>query len=414
MLAAQFQIYANYFRPQTAGPEFPSPQLGRWFDYGTTDGYAFFLQHNLKSLAALIHNPLFDENIAHSTYDDYWQSRDISQHLHNIHCAVLNVGGWFDAEDLSGTFRTYHAIAQQNPGTENKLVMGPWAHGAWLRSDATSIGPLAFNTNTAAEFRDQIAFPFFEHYLKDKPAADLPNAKVYETGTNRWMSYTEWPPSDSTQKTLYLHAGGKLSFDPPTAPETAYDQYISDPRNPVPYLEHAPTEVGEDYMVGDQRFASKRPDVLTFATDPLTSDLTVVGPISPRLQVSTTGTDSDYDVKLIDVYPDSGANSGYQLLVRGEPMRAKFRNSFSKPEPMTPNQVTPLNFEMPDVNHTFLRGHRIMVQIQSSWFPLTDLNPQRFEEIPTAQPSDFTRATQRIYHTPQTPSAINLNILTPQ
>ena len=411
MLAAQFQIYANYFRPQAAGPEYPSPQLGRWFDYGTTDGYAFFLQHNLKSLAALIHNPLFDENIAHATYDDYWQSRDISQHLHNIHCAVLNVGGWFDAEDLAGTLRTYRAITQQNPGTENKLVMGPWSHGAWTRSDATSIGPLNFNANTAAYFRDHIAFPFFEHYLKDKPLADLPTAQVYETGTNRWASYTEWPPANSTQKTLYLHAGGKLSFDPPTAAKAAYDQYISDTRNPVPYLEHTPTEIGEDYMYGDQRFASKRPDVLTFATDPLTADVTVAGPVSPRLQVSTSGTDSDYDVKLIDVYPDSGPTPGYQLLVRGEPMRAKFRNSFSKPEPMTPNQVTPVNFDMPDVNHTFLRGHRMMVQIQSSWFPLTDLNPQRFEEIPTAQTSDFTTATQRLYHTPQTPSAIVLNIL---
>jgi uncharacterized protein len=413
MLAEQFDVYSNYFRPRTDGPEFPPANLGREFDYRTNDGYSFFLEHgpDLKSIAALIHNPLFDENVQHSTYDDYWQARDISRHLHGIHCAVLNVGGWFDAEDLAGTLGTYHAIETNNPGLKNVLVMGPWMHGAWLLSDATSLGPLTMQAGTGTFFRDQLAAPFFEHYLKDQPASDLPEANVYETGSNRWVRYDEWPPAKAEQKTLYLRAQGKLSFEPPANGEAEFDEYISDPRQPVPYLEHAPTGIAEKFMYGDQRFASKRADVLTYVSDPLTEDVTLAGPVSPRLQVSTTGTDSDFDVKLIDVYPDSGPTPGYQLLVRGEPMRAKFRKSFSKPEPMTPGEVTPVNFEMPDVNHTFLRGHRIMVQVQSSWFPLTDLNPQRFEDIAAAQPADFRKATERVYHSRRAASGIVVHVL---
>ena len=413
MLAEQAEVYANFFRLRSNGLDFPPSIPEHEFDSGPRDGYAFFLEHgpNLKNIATLIHNPLFDANVRHSTYDDYWQARDISQHLNGIHCAVLNVGGWFDAEDLAGTFRTYHAIGEKNPGLENLLVMGPWMHGAWARSDVTSLGPLKMNANTEAFFRDQIAFPFFEHYLKDKPAPNLPIAYVYQTGSNQWMQYREWPPSNAQQKTLYLHAKGKLSFDPPAEGEQEFDAYVSDPRQPVPYIEQSSTELAEEFMYGDQRFAAKRADVLTFATDALAEDVTVAGLVSPRLQVSSSGTDSDFDVKLIDVYPDSGPTPGYQMLVRGEPMRAKFRNSFSAPEAMTPNQVTPVNFEMPDVNHTFLRGHRIMVQIQSSWFPLSDLNPQRFEDIATAQPADFTKATQRIYHSRQQPSSLGIRVL---
>jgi uncharacterized protein len=413
MLAAQFEIYSNYFKPRPDGPEYPAANLGGEFDYGTKDGYEFFLQHgpDLKHLAALIHNPFFDENMQHDTYDDYWQRRDISKHLHGIHCAVLNVGGWFDAEDLAGTFRTYHAIEENNPGLKNMLVVGPWRHREWVRSDGTSLGPMQFNSATGDFFREHMAFPFFEHYLKGKEDADLPEAYVFQTGRNRWLYEDAWPPKKAQQRALYLRAQGKLSFDPPVQGEAAYDNYVSDPKNPVPYVAHPPTDVAAEYMYGDQRFAATRPDVLTYLSDPLTQDMTVVGPVSPRLQVSTSGTDSDFDVKLIDVYPEAGAYSGYQQLVRGEPMRAKFRKSFSTPEALVPNQVTPLNFEMPDVNHTFLRGHRIMVQVQSSWFPLTDLNPQKFVDTSQATPSDFTKVTERVFHSPQTPSNIVLNLL---
>ncbi len=280
--------------------------------------------------------------------------------------------------------------------------------------------------------REHIIFPFFEQFLKGKADAHLPEAYVFETGSNVWRQYDAWPPRNAQPRALYLHGTGKLSFDSPAADESAFDQYTSDPAHPVPYIAYAATDVPQEYMLSDQRFAAKRADVLTYISEPLADDLTVAGPVSPHLHVSTSGTDSDFDVKLIDVYPPdydlslktSEPNTpptdvvlptekmgGYQQLVRGEPMRAKFRNSWSHPEPMTPNQVTPVNFAMPDVNHTFRRGHRIMIQIQSSWFPLADLNPQQFIDPAKARRSDFVKATERIYHSPQAPSAVMLNVL---
>jgi putative CocE/NonD family hydrolase len=413
MLAAQFQVYANYFKPRASGPEFPSPKIGSFFDYGTSDGYKFFLEHGpgLQPIAALAQNPLLDENIRHDTYDDYWQQRDISQHLHNIHCPVLNVGGWFDAEDLAGPFRTYHAIAEANSDLPNQLVMGPWGHGDWLRSPGHNLGPLDFGSDTGAFFRSHVLFPFFEHYLKDAPAPDTPGALVFETGTNQWRSYASWPPPGTQSASLYLHADGKLSFDPPTGQEGAFDEYISDPANPVPYIEQPPTELASGYMYADQTFASHRPDVLTYKSDPLNQDVTVTGPLAVRLQVSSSGTDSDFIVKVIDEDSTHAPSPGYQQLVRGEPMRARFRNSFSTPEALQPNQTTAINYTMPDVNHTFLRGHRIVIQVQSTWFPLTDVNPQSFVQISSAKPADFVRATQRIFHKPEAASSIVLQIL---
>jgi putative CocE/NonD family hydrolase len=413
MLAEQFQVYANYFKPRNDGPEFPSPKIGSFYDYGTSDGYRFFLTHGpgLKPVAALAQNPLLDENIRHDTYDEYWKERDISQHLHDIHCPVLNVGGWFDAEDLAGTFRTYHAIAEANPGATNLLVMGPWGHGDWLRSPGRKLGPLDFGSDTGAFFRGRVLFGFFEHYLKGAAALDTPGALVFETGTNQWQRYTSWPPAGAQPMSLYLHANGKLEFAPPSEHESAYDEYISDPANPVPYIEQPPTELASEYMYGDQRFAGRRPDVLTYKTDPLDQELTVAGPLAVRLQVSSSGTDSDFVVKLIDEDDTHGPSPGYQQLVRGEPMRARFRNSFSNPEALQPNRVTSINYAMPDINHRFLRGHRIVVQVQSSWFPLTDLNPQTFAPVSDAKPTDFVKATQRVFHKPEAPSSLVLQVL---
>ena len=430
MLAAQFLLYSSFFRDRRDGPEFP-PNDVNLFDYdGANDAYKFFLQHgpDLKDIAATIHNPLFDTNIAHNTYDDYWKSRDVSQHLHNIHCAVLNVGGWFDAEDLAGPLRTYRAIEEHNPGIENVLVVGPWEHGAWVRSNSDSPEHLEFDA--AQYYREHIAFPFFEHYLKGGADPKLPEATVFETGTNAWRQYDSWPPKNVQAKMLYFHANGKLSFNPPAANEAGYDVYVSDPGNPVPYIPYPTTELVEKYIFGDQYFASERKDVLTYVSDPLPDDITIVGSISPRLHISSSGTDSDFDVKLIDVFPGehsafankdepgtidipvpSNKTSGYEQLVRGEPMRAKFRDSFSNPKPLIPNQVTPVAFTMPDINHTFRRGHRIMIQIQSSWFPLTDLNPQTFVNPAEAKPSEFVKATERVYHTPQSPSGIEITVL---
>jgi putative CocE/NonD family hydrolase len=418
MLAEQFQIYANYFKPR-AGPEFPSPEIGRFFDYGTSDGYEFFLTRGpgADRVAKLVRNPLLDENIQHDSFDDYWKVRDISQHVHNIHCPVLNVGGWFDAEDLAGTFRTYHAIAERNPGVPTPLVMGPWGHGDWIRSEGRRLGPLDFGSQTAAFFRDQLFFGFFQRYLKDAPSPNLPGAMVFETGTNQWQRYETWPPANARPSSLYLHAHGKLTFEQPSKPEGSFDEYVSDPARPVPYLEHPSTELASEYMYGDQRFAAGRSDVLTYRTDSLDQDVAVAGPVTVRLYVSSSGTDADFDVKLIDEYPASGESPasgpapGYQQLVRGEPMRARFSKSFSIPEALQPGKVTPIQFEMPDVNHAFLRGHRIMVQVQSSWFPLTDLNPQTFVRIPSAKPSDFVKATQHLWHVPEAASAVVLNIL---
>ena len=404
MLAQQFLLYSSFFWPRSSGPNM------RPFDYGTSDGYAFFLRHGpaLSNFDALIHNPIFKQNIEHNTYDDYWRSRDNAQYLKNIRCPVLVAGGWFDAEDLAGTFGTFDAIRRQNPGIETTLVMGPWAHGDWLRGQGKTLGPMDFQAPTAVYFRDQIAFAFFEHYLKGGPSAELPRARVFQTGTNRWVSENAWPPANAVRKSLYLHANRKLSFDPPAAGEQAYDEYVSDPKSPVPYVEHPTTNLDSEFMYGDQRFAAARSDVLTYLSEPLQQDLTVAGPVSPHLQVSTSGTDSDFDLKLIDVYPEQGSSARYQQLVRGEPMRAKFRNSLSQPEAMVPGNITGITFQMPDVDHTFRRGHRVMVQIQSSWFPLTDLNPQTFVDAARATPADFVKATERVYHSAAAVSEIQV------
>src|SRR5208282_433892 len=419
MLAANFGFYV-FFKPQ-AQPG-PPPKNFQRFDYGTKDGYQFYLNMGSLSNAERLYfkgtNPLWYDQVIHDTYDDYWKVRNLAPHLKNIHCAVLTVVGWFDAEDLAGPFKVYAAIKQNDPGIFNALVVGPWVHGGWARYDGNRLGNVSFGSNTGELFRTEILFPFFEKYLKDGPDPQLPEAYVFETGANSWHKYPAWPPKNAESRTLYLRENGGLSFDPPGKSEDSrnYDEYVSDPNRPVPFVGYATTDVPQEYMDSDQRFASTRPDVLVYQTPPLDHDVTIAGPISPRLFVSTTGTDSDFDVKLIDVYPadyvdplqkietpgnDVGAPhvtmAGYQQLVRGEPMRGKFRKSFEKPEPFVPGKIEQVDFTMPDVYHTFLRGHRIMVQVQSSWFPLVDRNPQKFENIPDAKPGDFQKATERIY-----------------
>jgi len=428
MLAANFGFYTS-FKPFSE-PALPPKNEVR-FDPGTPDGYEFFLNAgptvNLEKLYLKGSNPLFTDQLMHTTYDDYWKQRDLSRHMKNIKCAVMTVGGWFDAEDLSGPFKTYRAIEQNNPGTANTLVVGPWVHGGWARSDGDRLGDVQFDAKTSQFFRSEIQFPFFEFYLKGK-GKPLPEAYVFETGTNVWRKYDAWPPKTSQTKTLYFHAGGKLSFGQPSEGEGS-DEYVSDPAHPVPFVNYTTDTVPQRYMVDDQRFASTRPDVLVYETEPLREDVTIVGPVSPRLFVSTSGTDSDFIVKLIDVYPndypDPASSSegkrvlgapalrmgGYQQLLRGEPMRGKFRDSWERPAAFTPDKLTAVNFDMPDVNHTFRKGHRIMVQVQSSWFPLVDRNPQTFTEIPTVNPNDFKKATERVFHQASAPSGIEVRVL---
>ena len=431
MLAANFGFYTG-FRQQDH-PQLP-PKTTMPFDFGTNNGYDFYL--NTAATANLSPEPkgknlLWEDQVLHDTYDDYWKARDIAPHLKNIHCAVLTVGGWFDAEDLQGPFSTFRAVDQYNSGIFNALVVGPWVHGGWYDYEGKSLGSVRFALKTGDYYRKNILFPFFEQYLKGNVDAKLPKAYVFETGTNLWRQYSSWPPANTTKQMLYFQSDGGLSFTAPHAGDAAYDEYISDPNKPVPFVSYTTRGIPAEYMIADQRFATTRTDVLVYKTPPLEEDVTIAGPISPRLFVSTTGTDSDFDVKLIDVYPPDETEKPprdqtkepadvppptielgeYQQLVRGEPFRAKFRHSFERPEPLIPGKVEEITFPMPDVNHTFGRGHRIMVHVQSSWFPLTDRNPQTFVDIPHAKSSDFVKATERVYHTPQQASGIEVNVL---
>jgi uncharacterized protein len=428
MLSANFGFYV-FFSPQKE-PTMPHPTVG--FDFGTPDSYKFYLDAgnlaNLDKQYMKGENWLYTDQSKHNTYDSYWKARDLSQYMKNVKCAVLVVGGWYDAEDLSGPYKTFYATSKLNPETPTTLVEGPWVHGGWARGDGTHLGDVQFNAKTAEYFRANIQFPFFEHYLKGKGEAQ-PKAVVFETGTNVWRHFDAWPPKAATPKTLYFHAGGKLSFDPPTE-AASVDSYVSDPAHPVPFVGYTTDTVPQRYMVDDQRFASYRPDVLVYESDVLTEDVTIAGPISPKLKIASSATDSDFDVKLIDVYPqnypdpeDAGrANKrildapplhmgGYQEMLRGEPMRAKFRNSWEKPEALTPGKVTEVDFSMPDLFHTFRAGHRIMVQVQSSWFPLTDRNPQTFTDIPTAKPEQFVKATEQVFHQKDAASGVEVLVL---
>ncbi|HEY2469563.1 MAG TPA: CocE/NonD family hydrolase [Terracidiphilus sp.] len=429
MLSANFGFYAPFFHPQSE-PQTPKPITP--FDFGTPDSYQFYLNAgniaNLDKLYLKGSNWLFNDQMKHDTYDGYWQARDLSQHLKNIKCAVLVVGGWFDAEDLSGPYRTFYATSKFNPDTPTTLVEGPWVHGGWARGDGSRLGDVQFGSKTSEYFRQNIQFPFFEHYLKSKGEAPA-KALVFETGTNMWRHFDQWPPKEATPKMLYFHGGGKLSFEPPTEVQSR-DDYESDPHHPVPFVGYTTNTVPQRYMVDDQRFASERTDVLTYESDPLEEDVTIAGPISPKLKVASSSTDSDFDVKLIDVYPNDFPNpgeagnpnkrvldapplfmGGYQQLLRGEPFRAKFRNSWEKPEPLVPEKMTDVHFTMPDLFHTFRRGHRIMVQVQSSWFPLTDRNPQIFTDIPFTPPSQFTKATEQVFHQKDAASGVEVLVM---
>jgi putative CocE/NonD family hydrolase len=395
------------------------------FEHGTPDGYKFFLElgplQNADRRYFKGRVAFWNEMMQHPNYDEFWQARNVLPHLKNIRPAVMTVGGWFDAEDLYGALNTYQSIEAKNPGSYNMLVMGPWFHGGWSRADGDALGDVRFGSKTSLFYREKIELPFFNCFLKDKCDEKLPEAFVFETGSNVWRKYERWPPAKAQARSLYLQANGKLSFaPPPSGAVNIFDEYMSDPRRPVPFINNIAIGMTREYMVEDQRFASRRADVLVYQTEPLKDDLTVAGPITASLYVSTTGTDSDFIVKLIDVYPDNAPDNdpnptgmrmgGYQMLVRGEPMRARFRNSFERPEAMTPNQVTKVEFTMPDANHTFLKGHRIMVQIQSTWFPLVDRNPQKFVNINTAAETDFQKATQRVYRSARYSSHLKLSI----
>jgi len=416
MLAHRFSFYQG-FRLREGDPAPPPAQNPPRFDYGTPDGYQFYL--DMGSLANADEKyfkhqqPLWLANLAHTSYDQFWQSRAIWKYLKGIKPAVMLTGGWYDTEDPQGLLKQFDFMEKNTPPRTLMLVMGPWNHGGFSRGDGDRLGNVTFGSKTALYYRQNIEFPFFLYYLKGQGDGNFPKAWLFETGVNQWRKFDSWPPRGAASKTIYLDAHGRLSFEPPA--ESGDDDYLSDPNKPVPYIGFLASGVLNTYMTEDQRFAATRPDVLVYKTEPLDHDFTAFGPISVDLKVSTSGTDSDFVVKVIDVFPNdypeppapggSGAQpanavkmGGYEELIRGEPFRGKFRRSFETPAPFEPGKPDRISFRLPDVAHTWREGHRIMVQIQSSWFPLVDRNPQKFMDIPKAHSTDFVRATEHVYY----------------
>lgn len=423
-LADAFGFYSSFGKPR---PE-PTTKVTWGFDYGTGDIYDFFLamgplpNANAKYLDGKI--PFWNELMAHGTLDAFWQARNPRPHYKDIKPAVMTVGGWFDSEDAFGALATYRSIETQRPKGQNTIVVGPWKHGGWARTDGDHLGNISFGAKTSMFYREKIEFPFFEAHLRDRPAPKMPEAWMFETGVNAWHAFPVWPPKEMKPTRMYFRAGGKLLTDAPAAPTddgAALDAYLSDPRKPVPYVGHATGEIDSDYMTEDQRFASRRPDVLTYVSAVAKEDFTLAGPIEASLWVATTGTDADFIVKVIDVHPDNAIDAdpnprgvrmaGYQQLVRGEVMRGKFRESFERPLPFKPGEPAKVQFVLPDVFHTVRLGHRLMIQVQSTWFPLVDRNPQTFVDIYQAKESDFKAATHQLYRTPDRPSNLLLPVL---
>lgn len=411
-----FRFFAQFGQTM----EEPTRQDPRPFDFKTPAGYDFYLNLGPLSNADKMYFKgkitFWNDLMSHPNYDDFWQARNLRPHLKNVKAAVMTVGGWYDAEDLFGPLQIHKEVGLRNPDTFNMLVIGPWAHGGWSRGDGDRLGNVQFFAKTSEFYRNQIELPFLKHFLKDDPKFDLPKAFVFETGTWQWRRFAAWPPPNTQKRRLYFRAGGRLSFDPPGEEASPFDEYLSDPAKPVPFIPNVAIGMTREHMVDDQRFAASRPDVLVYQSDVLQEDSTLAGPITAHLQISTTGTDSDWVVKLIDVYsgdyPNPNPNpagvemGGFQQLVRGEAMRGKFRGSFTSPEPFEPGKITTVEYVLPDAYHTFRRGHRIMVQVQSSWFPLVDRNPQKFCDIYNAKAEDFQKATQRVYR-----SALNASYL---
>ena len=446
-LAQNYAFFRNFGQPRPT-PTNNSDYLAKWKGRETPDGYAYFYDlGGLRETADSYQKALdlriqfWDEMMQHPNYDQYWKDRNILPKLQNIKCATMTVGGWYDNEDLYGALQTYQHIERQNPGIFNVLVMGPWFHGGWARSDGEWLGTAHFGQKTAEYYRNNMELPFFNHFLKGKgDISKIKEVNLFDTGSFEWKAFENYNPTNATDTALYLTDNGELTFSTDVLKAVGgSDEYISDPLKPVPYTQKITSNYPRDYMTEDQRFAATRPDVLVYQTKPLTEDLTVAGDIKPYLFISSSGTDSDFIVKLVDVFPDDyqypttgktlpdgqpervkpPENSafsvfqpgGYQMLLRGEPFPARFRNSFEKPAPLKPNEVTKIEYTMPGILHTFKKGHRIMVQIQSTWFPLVARNPQKYmDNYKLATTADFQKATEKVYFGGKTSSMIVLPI----
>jgi hypothetical protein len=430
MLMDAFSFYAGGFGyprpvPTTVGPK-------EALHLPENDNYETYLRIGaLKNFMKLTGDSIkfWKDLYAHPNHDDWWKARNPRNFVSNIKPAMITVGGLFDAEDCFGAWRLYEAIEKKNgPTPFNKLVMGPWYHGQWSSLDGTKLGHVQFGANTAHYYQNNIELPFFNYFLKGKgDISQLAEANIFFSGANQWKQYPQWPPANKADQPLYLQPNGKLGWEKPGG-KNSFSEYISDPSKPVPYTEDVHFNRTREYMTDDQRFASRRTDVLTFQTDILAEELTLGGTLVADLLTSISGTDADFVVKLIDVYPDdftypgttqtAGRDAGgpypmggYQMLVRGEVMRGRFRNSYETPEAFKPNKTERVKFELPDVAHTFKKGHRLMIQVQSSWFPLVDRNPQKFVNIYEADDSDFQKATIRIFHDAVNSSNIVLPVL---
>lgn len=396
------------------------------FQFDLFDTYEWYLRLGALSNVnkKYIHGtlPTWNNFVEHPNYDSFWKQEAMPYILKNPTVPNLNVAGWWDQEDAYGPMKIYQLLEKNDPKHLNYLVAGPWNHGGWGRGPGDSLGPISFGSETGLYFRQKIEAPWFAYWLKDKGELPLKEALLFQTGSNKWVQFDAWPPKNAPDRELYFREDGKLSFDAPKASTTqAFDSYVSDPAHPVPYR-HRPIDMTYPtdhpggwftWLVQDQRFVDNRPDVLTWQTDELTENMVLTGRVTAKLFASTTGSDSDWVVKLIDVYPQKYPEdwklSGYELMIADEVFRGRFRKSFEKPEPITPNAITPFTIDLHTANHVFKKGHRIMVQVQSTWFPIIDRNPQKFvPNIFEAKESDFQKATQHIYRSKENPSGIML------
>ena len=388
------------------------------------DAYEFYLDmgalHNANDQYFHGKIPSWNDFMAHANYDEYWKGINVTRYLKKLYVPTLNVAGWWDAEDFYGPMKIYSHLEKMDAENKNFLVVGPWRHGGWAGTDGSKLWDIDFDSNTSEYYKNNVEAPWFAYYLKDKGTLELPEALTFITGANTWERYDEWPPSYMAKdKKLYFRPDQDLSFDPPAdAGKEACDSYISDPAGPVPYTKRPMPEFWQgasaEWKVEDQRFVHLRPDVLSWETEPLEADLIVSGKIVAHLFASTTGTDSDWIVKFIDVYPEDYKKEklrGYQLMIADDVLRGKFRNSYEKPEPVEPNTVVEYVIDLNSRNHCFRKGHKIMVQVQSTWFPLIDRNPQKFIDIPKAKDSDYQKTTQKIYRTTNYPSHIVIPVV---
>jgi len=422
---AHYFNFGQYFgqKRDSLIKEWPKPI----FKFDNDNGYDFYLKNATplyKVNENLYHHKIafWDTVIKHPNYDDFWRKRNLIPQLKNIRPAVLTVGGWFDAEDLYGPLHIYESIEKTTKNNDNKIIMGPWKHGGFARGDGSILGNIFFGSSPAPSdyYRDSIEFPFFSFYLKNKGNFNFDKAIMFETGNNKWQTFKQWPPKNLKSEKLYFYKAGNLSTQTPENKE--FNLFISNPKNPVPYTEALSTGMTKEYMTDDQRFAEKRKDVVTYKTEILEKDKTIAGKIKVCLYVSTNQSAADWVVKLIDVYPDNFKNfahnpdsikmGGYEQMVRSDVFRGRYRNSLEKPEPFTPNKITKIEFELQDVLHTFKKGHKIMIQVQSTWFPLVDINPQKYvDNIYKAKEDDFIKATHKIYCSKNNASYIEIKIL---